>query len=482
MSLFDFILSIILGIAAGLIWLFTWIVGLIASFGILFFASAFPLIVTVLLLVAVAAGVRALWPTVLAYLPTLSARLSQLAEHAAAALMRQLVEVPAKRIVSAILFLFVRSEGGRSERLLFVATLAQARQAAEDRKGFLRHSDQWREMPPLSDSRPISAQRRGLLPKGFVLDRELQAQSDELLLFGRASDAVDFVAGQIAETSVYDIALRHLHWHERLSSQFPWVVVVGTDHPKEFRKLLSELREWLGIGVEIAKPLKFSLQRGCKFTDERGTITGAIESTRAPYPITCAHVIPAKCPNLRTPYHLDTCGLPAAEWEPDIALLQSHDCLDLTHARHETFVASIQDVENAAKTNKDENEKKYARRIGGFSRPRVGTIKYPRVEVPLNGITRRFASCVVEGRRRKWYFWCIPWPLVNRSFSRAADSGSWALLASADDAKNGRTPLWLGVVFAGDEMQSQVLLAYELVPYLQDLLTEGAINPFYWEG
>lgn len=99
---------------------------------------------------------------------------------------------------------------------------------------------------------------------------EHQASSEQGLLFARVTDAVICIARQqsqqiqedpASKEESLDIAVRPIKWWERRRNSFPWVAVIGTSRPELFRERLFDLRDWLGIGVNLTQATNFDIQR-----------------------------------------------------------------------------------------------------------------------------------------------------------------------------------------------------------------------------
>lgn len=378
-------------------------------------------------------------------------------------------------VVSGLLLVSVKTYGRVSERV-FLASQEAAERAAADRLSFLQREvtttfPQYKilEIPPgFEDVAPgrMPLDNASAIAQG--IDFDMQAGSRELRLYARAADAALCIARRVEAT--FDIALRELTWGERKSTRFPWVVVIGTNKPEAFKSHLERLREWLGIGVEIAEPLRFRAQRGCRFATERGTIAGGLrtEKPATTYALTCAHVIPPDCNQLRTPFNFATYKAPSGELAPDATLLKLHECIST--ARERPAVEPVSEGEML--------RLKKVFRVGGYSRRCSGSVKYTRVQHTLDGFERKFPACVVEPRKRMWYFWCIPWPVIVRPFSLKTDSGSWVTVEMPGSKNDTR---WLGMVAAGDGADTVVILAYALLPFFMNFLNEGDIHAICWE-
>jgi hypothetical protein len=368
---------------------------------------------------------------------------------------------------------------------IFRGTASRAREAANNRRSYLlstfdQHSPvpyEIIEKPPGYEESPdfkepldaisLAAQMAALM---------YQASSEQALLFGRVIDAVVCISRKLSVKKVrelenVDVALRPLRWYERRVNSFPWIAVIGTDCPELFREPLSNIRDWLGIGVNLRPVANLQPQRGCKHSGERGTVAGFIQylSKTGPvdYALTCAHVIPATCMQTRIPENQESIRTRTNGLVPDATLLTVHECL--ADGKRVPLELTSQSMLDQIILNRMPVE-----RLGGYSPMVDGYVKHELRCYPINGILSRFPACTVAARRLRYFG--IAFPLRRRSFSVKGDSGSWVVFRPKKDEDG---TFWLGMVQAGNRAETTVLLGSPLLVYLGQLLKEEPLAPAY---
>jgi hypothetical protein len=237
-------------------------------------------------------------------------------------------------------------------------------------------------------------------------------------------------------------------------------VVIGTNRRRELKREIAKLEEWLGVEVQIAKPLKLRPLAACKCSPRNpGVVTGCFvhsdaSGTTSEYGVTCAHVIPNNCEAKAERADL---GLAS---EPDAVLLKATDtCFPLGKTRKPVSAAGIPFGRAAA------IEETQFRRLGGPSRKGPGLIEYSMTEFPRDGVMSTFPAFTIARRRLYFLFGLMPWPPFCR-FSRPGDSGSWVV--------TGDGATWLGMITHGARSGTSVgMYADALLTHFQDRLRSG---------
>lgn len=381
--------------------------------------------------------------------------------------------------------------GGNSEKTVFRGSESRSWQAATDRRNLLR--SQLRrdirerslreivEIPPtlVESYQPRQMSEQSANARRVTLLYQLQRQ--ESLLFGRVVDAVGcFVRSRELQSVLAvngrgtEILLRQLNWWEKWPGEYPWVALVRTDHPREFAQFLRPLREWLGIGVRIAKPAGWTPQRRCSISGGgSGTVAGYVQtnSLAVRYALTCDHVLPKGCPQYRyrragnTKDHL-----------PDAALLLEHSCVDKIESGKSIKIGSEAVLKEAKKNST------LVYRVGGYSSRLPGLIESMDGSFIDNaGDFDDFPGFVVKTKGRRYLWGWLYRPFFYRRFSDDGDSGSWVFV---HDKRSGQI-LWLGMVLAGgkaDKTETYAMRAGALMRHLQsELRTEQPLAPYLAE-
>jgi hypothetical protein len=395
----------------------------------------------------------------------------------------------------------------RKSKPLFRTSHEEASAAAVQRGKYLRSvvgdagvldRREYQELPPGFDEGIRGSDELGWLD-ALIQTVTLRAQlgNDSYALFGRVVDALIAILRQTGELSLtsakrftrggsLDASLKPLGAREVSEGQFPWVVVVGTNRPELVGEKLFALKDWLGIGIDIARPLNVQPYWACRETaDSIGTIAGLlfrISSADSPnlrpiargaYALTCAHVAP-KC-NCHVVAQRDKDKDKASRIDgPDALLIPSDSkCLMLDTPEIDVLrPARPSEIDALARPEKAFAGRmwKLVRRKGGESRALPGIILCPLAchtstyESTGENEFKPVPMAQVVLYRLKYLFGLIPWPMFRRYFSRPGDSGSWVI---TEDEKS-----WVGMLTEGDTRAnlSYVLRAPELIEYFGMLI------------
>lgn len=368
----------------------------------------------------------------------------------------------------------------RRVKPLFRVDAIRAEKAVEQRRNFLARalreatrakSREILEIPPGFDKQFVSSEPLSALDDLAQSVRlSLQEASDQYLLFGRVLDALVAVLRRAGELSLspdqrfvkggtLDVSLRLLEPKEAPPEIFPWVVVVGTDQPELMRESLLTIKEWLGIGIDIAAPLRFKKYESCRHSPDTVGVSAGILRHRADgaaYALTCDHVVP-RC-DCYVAHGDPTTGL-----QPDAALLPlGEGCFSLDPSRLAIRRAATQrEIEDFSKTRKNRKVK----RLGGRRRAYSGLVENPMTTYSCDEVICKFPTFSVVLEKKSFLFRLIPWPLFRKTFSEPGDSGAW-VLSQEDDS-------WLGMVVGGAERSLLTYVSYgqALVSFFQEALT-----------
>lgn len=387
-------------------------------------------------------------------------------------------------ILASIGFAFGGLPGGRDERPVFRGSRRRAGDAAAQRQRYVQSQlAQFANQPPdseLLEIPPILAERINSLPltpeagDARLVTLSFQQEREEFVLFGRVIDALSCLLRTVELNQVreVEVVLRHLRWWELSLNEYPWVVVVRSNRRRELADALLSIREWLGIGVHMAKPGRWRPQMRCSTSGKDGTVAGYVASRASGerFPLTCAHVVGAKCQqaliNRQT----------GRNREPDAALLVPHSCCDPWKDGREVALVSTAEIDTAMK------QQLKIRRAGGSARPGIGYVKN-RLACYLSGQTSEyFPTFIAESWPMSFVVNLFSWPPFFRRFSEPGDSGAWVLV----DDKNAERPAWLGIVVAGGEgrnrRESYVVMAKPLMNYFnRRLRKKGPLTAFLME-
>lgn len=362
----------------------------------------------------------------------------------------------------------------RRTKTLFRANISDANRAAKERLHFLKEKlgestfytfEQILELPPGLDETVICSEE--LSPQDAIAQMvrlRWQLQEDLYLIFGRLQDTLVAllrregympitVDKKFIENNIFDISLRRLPHNEISSEIFPWTIIVGTNKPKFITDKLMSLREWIGIGIEIAKPLRVKRLGFCKHSpDVVGEVAGLLMQTvddrneqdsvikTKIFALTCKHVIPY-CDCDVAHGSLDRGS------QPDAALLPLYgNCFT-----SDNFKTVPIDTATRAQIKDFSVREIRVRRLGGDSKIYFGLIENPLTSFACDGVLSEFPafSVVLD---KKYFLGLIPYPLFRKTFSKPGDSGAWVLSEERDK--------WLGMVFVGS---TRARLTYVLI-------------------
>lgn len=325
------------------------------------------------------------------------------------------------------------------------------------------------EVPPAFRSRELSGTSiEGYDERAGQMARlRWQLKSDHLLLVERVVDAI--VASRRIlgpERKLYDQSpqpfsieyplVRLSAYDSRLDSRglFPWKVVIESDRPLRDFQVISDMNDWLGIGVDLAPRRRVRLFGRCQMPGGLdGVVGGILHDGVAEYAMTCSHVLAANCGSVFLR------GNPTRESnQPDAALIRgSNPCFRLSDLLVNCVSADEAFIEQSIQ-KKSTVEKRHpnVRQNKGVIRSRVSAFD-------LNGYLFRFPHLEV-----------LPWNsklsrftrLFDRPFSKEGDSGSWVFDVASDR--------WLGMVVGGDDYFTTFIAeAAPLVDYFDAALVNS---------
>ncbi len=273
--------------------------------------------------------------------------------------------------------------------------------------------------------------------------------ADVVTLFSRSSDS------KSSESPWYAVHLAPLPRKlQSKGSLFPWRVIVESsadnrlvEQLREALRSNSELRNWIGIGVDWrfgAPPHQFAYGhctagQGGYF----GTVGGSLRSlSDDDLGVTCAHVLSDGCASLRWP--APSTNGSYNRRRPDAAVIDTRGPCFAPQSFDNEVLRILPNAE--LKTMVLENEE-----VVGHSQrgPRRGIVRDLVCLFKLSGVEYRGPHLSVIPKLSRA---AVTLPLVRREFSQAGDSGSWVL----DD----REKTWIGIVIGGCEspfMQTYVL-------------------------
>jgi hypothetical protein len=159
-----------------------------------------------------------------------------------------------------------------------------------------------------------------------------------------------------------------------------------------------------------------------------------------------------------------------------VLLSADRRCFATNNLRTNLSSLTVDDIINAATEFKPVSER-LIYRIGGHSGRTKGLVTNPFVAFPFKSAAdiaaagspaisewSRFPACCARLYRRK-FFWVVPVPFFNKSFSRPGDSGSWVINKNGSGKNH-----WLGMVQGGDGRDTIILHAPSLIEYFATLL------------
>jgi len=279
-----------------------------------------------------------------------------------------------------------------------------------------------------------------------------QLGADELLLIERLVDAIVVLKRREAALRVNNtetvsaddyplVKLEPLGEGAEAQGKFPWKAVIETSDPDYFRRTLTPLNEWLGIGVDLAPRQKIKLTGRCQVGDGMDGVVGGMVEDHESFAVTCAHVLSSQCGSkviAGNPYASAPAGV---KNEPDAALISTTTpCFtELNGGRKRKFSCAddqivLHSVNSRSKVFKFSPRKKEP---AGFIHNQVALLP------PSNGGSAyRFPHLEIRPDRTTYFFGTIPYPL-SKYFSREGDSGSWVVEESLG--------IWFGMVVGGTE-------------------------------
>ena len=304
---------------------------------------------------------------------------------------------------------------------------------------------------------------RPLLREQSVLAWQLQAP--ELLLLGRAGEAVLAMLDAEADTQGVDlntvvreiqpvVSIRPLPWllARTRPSLFPWRVVVTTRAPEFMRARFESLSDWIGVGVDVAQGGTVQDLARCEAPGGLdGTVAGSLETRDgARVQLTCGHVVGPMCPAAL--WHLPAHQLANTIDEPDAAVLLPHGCFGDPAANSDEVQAATYDQVVAML-----RARSLLTRVGGGARSADGELLAANLKDAAtslvttgDGGVSTFPALTITARRRRFR--------RRRPFSQSGDSGSWVV--------NTESRLWLGMIDKGQENVSFAIYADALVNHL----------------
>ena len=229
---------------------------------------------------------------------------------------------------------------GKARHVAPYVNYTQARHAADQRRGkieaALKELDsrgvvfkEFIEVPPaLSDV-------TGEMQEPFESDESEPFWHTALLSLQQESDQ-HLLVERVTDTIVCLERLRLIKWAEfpsniRLeritrglnSRKFPWRVVIATNHPKPLESWFgkTEVRDWIGIGIDLVPAGPAKVRREAPSTQEEqhnptagafgacrvgddgmyGVVAGVVQDGDDEYGVTCRHVISSECDALCWP-------------------------------------------------------------------------------------------------------------------------------------------------------------------------------------
>jgi hypothetical protein len=319
------------------------------------------------------------------------------------------------------------------------------------------------ERPPGSRDVVLRELRNEDPARFWLISRlRMQLENDQYLLLERVTDALVCLErlGRITpEQFPYLIRLEKSS-AGKAENTFPWRVVVACDEPDKVFVHFdnSEMREWLGVGVDFVSrratrkqtpderppesnpPTAAEAFGRCSVGNDglEGTVGGAIEKGGKVYGVTCRHVLSSRCGSIEWP----TPPVRPVSKEftydcPDVAFIRlDSGCFDEPgHSRSEIAIPGTQsDLEEA---------------VVRQTRLR----KWPQRDTMDGVVVTAVASGFKLGKHfyRGPHFEMTPYFVsrfgisfpVFRRFSKGGDSGSWILEQTSQK--------WFGMIVGGYE-------------------------------
>jgi hypothetical protein len=290
-----------------------------------------------------------------------------------------------------------------------------------------------------------------------------QLREDRLLLMERLIDAITaFQRSRPDDPELLVTAVLVAHQDNRRPDTYPWRAVLHTAGTGALVGYLSELRDWLGFGIDIAPPLPAVPLGSCLGAGSEGQVGGLLRATDgSEYAVTCHHVLSGKCGSLYWPpppnrpaYSDYSAGaVDAALISPSACFVQSppnsHPIACASSADRESFASAKIPITKSPALN---------RRQGLILHvvPAVAGATGQQIRAPHLLIVPTFSK----------RFGLI-WPLFDRAFSVPGHSGAWITDAPAN--------LWFGMVVQGSQPPLTITYALE-ASFLLDVFNNALPN------
>jgi hypothetical protein len=279
-----------------------------------------------------------------------------------------------------------------------------------------------------------------------------QLNEDRLLLMERLMDAISsFQRSHPKDPDLLVTAVLVARQDNRRPDMYPWRAVLHTEGTGALVSYLSELGDWLGIGIDVAPPLPSVPLGSCVGRgSSEGQVGGLLRSATATiseYAVTCHHVLSERCGSLYWPqppnrpeYSDYSVGA------VDAALIGSASCfIRSSPNRHAIACASSADRESFASAKIPVTKSPALNR-------RQGLILHVVHAVPgENGKQIRAPHLLIVPIYSKRFG--LIWPLFDRAFSVPGHSGAWVTDAPAS--------LWFGMVVQGSQPPLTISYALE---------------------
>ncbi|QWW71375.1 hypothetical protein [Rhizobium sp. WYJ-E13] len=391
-----------------------------------------------------------------------------------------------RAVLASIGYAFGDLPGGHNERPVFRGSQRRADEAAVQRSSYVQSQlELYADLPPeseLLEIPPALADRIGRRPltpsagDARIATLNFQQKEQEFVLFGRVADTLSCLlrTAEFEGVRKIEVLLRQLRWWEISPNEYPWIVVVRTDRRREVAQALRSMREWLGIGVHIARPGQWQPQFRCGSSGLTGTIDGYIspDASSERFMLTCSHVVGGACAEA-----LVNRQLAAENHDPDAALLVPHACCDSGNDGRKVALPSKAELRVA------NTKRRRVRRAGGSARSGIGYIKYDLASCSLDGETLEcFSHFVVENWPKNFLLNLLSWPPFFGRFSQPGDSGAWVLMSE----KNAEIPIWFGIVAGGrtyfNRRESYIVMAEPLMDHFNRRLRHKSPLSAFFTG
>jgi hypothetical protein len=299
-----------------------------------------------------------------------------------------------------------------------------------------------------------------------IVSLNFELKSFELLLANRLVDALVNIYNrpELRRNSSFDFPVVKIEPYKRISGSrysFPWVVVLETEFPEFWSKILLPLEEWIAIRVEIAAPIAVTSFARCqRVLGKIGVAGGLIECFNGSFLVTCRHVPGSYCPAQELTYRPEW-----NEFKPDVAVLNSHcGCFPSG-----TTPGEMLDLATAKTMADFLRYRAPARKIAPGKQLPIGTITARVIDFSIGDEFTRFPHIQINTRFVTW-FGCLIFPMFDRHFSKPGESGTWVV--------EEQTGLFVGMIVAGDD-QNTITYLLEAEPMLENLRLEMADNSIF---